>query len=56
LKIIIESEVPNDPSSLFMVILDGKLVAEHLTAAQAQLVVSEIMQRRILGARLRKAK
>jgi hypothetical protein len=49
LKIIIESEVPNDPTALFMIILEGKLVAEHLTVAQVQLVVGDIMARAVLG-------
>jgi hypothetical protein len=57
LKILIESEVLNDPTSLFMVILNGKLVGEHLTAAQTQVLVSQIMERFVLGegpGRLRK--
>jgi hypothetical protein len=51
LKIIIESEVPNDPTALFMVILNGKLVAEHLTVAQVHLVMADIMERAVLGKR-----
>jgi hypothetical protein len=51
LKIIIESEVLNDPAALFMVILNGKLVAEHLTVAQVQLIVAEIMETAVLGKR-----
>jgi hypothetical protein len=49
LKILIETEILDDPTSLFMVILNGQLVGEHLTAAQVQLVVSEIMSRFVLG-------
>jgi hypothetical protein len=51
LKIIIESEAPNDPAALFMIILNGKLVAEHLTVAQVQLIVADIMERAVLGKR-----
>jgi hypothetical protein len=60
LKITIESEAPDDPRALFLVILNGQLVGERLTAAQAQLVVAEIIERFVLGEgsaiRSRKAK
>jgi hypothetical protein len=49
LKIIIESEVPNDPTALFVVIADGKLAAKHLTVAQVQIAVADIMERAALG-------
>jgi hypothetical protein len=49
LKIIIESEIVNDPRALFMITLNGKLVAEHLTVAQVHLVVADIMERAVLG-------
>ena len=48
MKITIESEAPDDPRALFMVILNGQLVGEHLTVAQAQLA-AEIMERFVQG-------
>jgi hypothetical protein len=56
LKIVIESEVRGDLNSLFVVTLNGKLIAEHLTAVQAQLVVAEIMERHLVGVKPAKAR
>jgi hypothetical protein len=51
LKITIESQVANDPAALFTVTLNGKLLGEHMTAAQAQVLASEIIERFVLGER-----
>jgi hypothetical protein len=44
LEIIIEFERPGDSSALLRVAIDEKTVGEHLTAVQAQLLVSEILK------------
>ena len=49
MKIAIETETPDDPTSMFRVLLDDKLIGEGLTAVQAQLVVAEIIERIVLG-------
>jgi hypothetical protein len=48
LKIIIETETPNDSATMFRVLLDEKIIGEGLTAVQAQLVVAEIIERIVL--------
>jgi hypothetical protein len=40
MKIIIETETPNDPRTMFRVLVDAKMVGEGLTAVQAQLVAA----------------
>jgi hypothetical protein len=44
-RIIIELETPDDSRSLFRLRLDNKVVGENLTAAQAHLLVGEILDR-----------
>jgi hypothetical protein len=44
LKITTENEIPGDPTALFRVSLNGKVIREHLTAVQAQLIIAELMQ------------
>ena len=44
-RIVIELETPGDSRSLFRLRLDNKVVGENLTAAQAHLLVSEILDR-----------
>ena len=44
-RIAIELETPGDSRSLFRLRLDDKVVAENLTAAQAHLLVGEILDR-----------
>ena len=48
MKIVIETEVLGDPTALFRVTLDGRLIGEHLTAVQAQIVIAELMERVVL--------
>jgi hypothetical protein len=47
-RIIIELETPDDSRSLFRLRLDNKVVRENLTAAQAHLLVGEILDRTTL--------
>jgi hypothetical protein len=44
-RIVIEFETPGDSRSLFRLRLDNKVVGENLTAAQAHLLVGEILDR-----------
>jgi hypothetical protein len=44
-KITIEAETPGDSASLFQVRIDDKRVGEHLTAAQAHLLIGEVLNR-----------
>jgi hypothetical protein len=44
-RIVIELETPGDSRSLFRLRLDEKVVGEYLTAAQAHLLVGEILDR-----------
>jgi hypothetical protein len=44
-RIIIELETPDDSRSLFRLRLENKVVGENLTAAQAHLLVGEILDR-----------
>ena len=48
MKIIIETETPNDSATMFRVLLDEKIIGEGLTAVQAQIVVAEIIERLVL--------
>ncbi len=51
LRVAIETETPNDSSSMSRVLLDDKLIGADLTAVQAQLVVAEIIERFVLRPR-----
>jgi hypothetical protein len=44
-QIVIELETPGDSRSLFRLRLDKKVVGENLTAAQAHLLIGEILDR-----------
>jgi hypothetical protein len=44
-QIVIELETPCDSRSLFRLRLDKKVVGENLTAAQAHLLIGEILDR-----------
>ena len=44
-RIVIELETPGNSRSLFRLRLDNKVVGENLTAAQAHLLVGEILDR-----------
>lgn len=45
MKIAIETETPNDPSTLFRVSIDNKTVGAHLTAVQTRDQVGELIER-----------
>ena len=44
-EIRIQAETPGDTASLFRLLIDDKVVGESLTAAQAHLLVGEILGR-----------
>lgn len=45
MKIAIETEAPNDPATPFRLSVDGKIIAEHLTAVQTRDQVGDIIER-----------
>ncbi len=44
MRIVIENEVEGDVSSLFRVTLNGKAIADGLTAVQAHLLIGDIFE------------
>jgi hypothetical protein len=44
-QIVIEAETPGDSQTMFRLLIDANLIAWNLTAAQAQLLVAEILER-----------
>ena len=44
-QIRIQAETPGESASLFRLMIDEKIVGEHLTVAQAHLLVGEILSR-----------
>jgi hypothetical protein len=48
MRIIIETETPDESRTMFRVLLDAKVVGQGLTAVQAQLVAGEIIERLVL--------
>jgi hypothetical protein len=48
MRIIIETETPDESRTMFRVLLDAKVVGERLTAVQAHLVAGEIIERLVL--------
>jgi hypothetical protein len=48
MRIIIETESPNDSRTMFRVLVDERLVGQGLTAVQAELVIGEIIERLVL--------
>jgi hypothetical protein len=47
-KIVVEQEKPGDPRTLFRVMMYGKIFAEGLTAAQAHVIVGDILETMVL--------
>jgi hypothetical protein len=45
MKIIIETETPNDSGSLFRVFVEGKTVGERLTTVQTHILNGDILER-----------
>jgi hypothetical protein len=48
MRIIIETETPNESRTMFRVLVDHNTVGKGLTAVQAQLVTAEIIERLVL--------
>lgn len=44
-KIVVEAETPGDSTTMFRVLLNGKVVGQHLTAVQAHNIVGDILER-----------
>lgn len=48
MSITIQAETPGDSRTMFRVLVDLKVVAEHLTAAQAHNVVGDMLERIVM--------
>jgi hypothetical protein len=48
MRIIIETETPDESQTIFRILLDAKVVGDGLTAVQSQLVAAEIIERPVL--------
>jgi hypothetical protein len=44
-RIVIETETPGDSRTMFRVLMDRLVIGENLTAAQAHLIVGEVLDR-----------
>lgn len=44
-RIVIETETPGDSRTMFLVRMDDLVLGENLTAAQAHLIVGEVLDR-----------
>ena len=44
MQLVLEAEEPGNPRSLFRVTLNGKVIARSLTAAQAHLIVGDVLE------------
>jgi hypothetical protein len=44
-RIVIETEMPGDPRTMFRVLMDDVMLGRNLTAAQAHLIVGEVLDR-----------
>jgi hypothetical protein len=44
-RIVIETETPGDSLTMFRVLIDRLVIGENLTAAQAHLIVGEVLDR-----------
>ncbi len=53
--IAVEAETPDDSRTLFRLRINGRLVGENLTAAQAHLLVGDTLERIALPNRTRRA-
>jgi hypothetical protein len=51
LQIVLETETPGDSRTMFRLHVDAKLISEGLTAAQAHLLIGEILERIALPAK-----
>jgi hypothetical protein len=48
MRIVIEPETPGDSRSLFRLLVGEKLIAEGLTAAQAHILIGDILEKMTL--------
>jgi hypothetical protein len=53
-KIVVEQEKPGNPRTLFRVLMYGNVLAEGLTAAQAHVIVGDILESLVLPQSLQK--
>jgi hypothetical protein len=44
-RIVIEIETPGDARTMFRVLMDNLVIGQNLTAAQAHLIVGEVLDR-----------
>jgi hypothetical protein len=44
-RIVIEIETPGDSRTMFRVLMDNLVIGQNLTAAQAHLIVGEVLDR-----------
>ncbi len=47
-QVVIELETPRDSRTMFRLLIDENLIAEGLTAAQAHILVGDILDRIVL--------
>jgi hypothetical protein len=48
MRIVIEPETPGDSGSLFRLLVGEKVIAEGLTAAQAHILIGDILEKMAL--------
>jgi hypothetical protein len=48
MRLIIEPEAPGDSRALFRLLVDERLIAEGLTAAQAHILIGDILEKMAL--------
>ena len=48
MRIVIEPETPGDSGSLFRLLVGEKVIAEGLTAAQAHILIGDILEKMTL--------
>ena len=53
--ISVEAELAGDSRTMFRLRVNGKVIAEHLTAAQAHLLVGDALERIVLPNKSRRA-
>jgi len=53
--IAIEAELPGDSRTMFRLRVNGKIIGERLTAAQAHLLVGDVLERIVLPNKARRA-
>jgi hypothetical protein len=51
MQLLLEAEDPKNSRSLFRVTLNGRVIARALTTAQAHLIVGDVLEAFVMGAR-----